>query len=416
MHFFYNLLVSLVEKLLPVTGHFSEKMSLFVKGRKDVFSVLEHSISLEDKVIWVHAASLGEYEQAVPVIGELKKMLPEHKILVTFFSPSGYEVKKNSSLADVITYLPLDTARNARKFLDRTHPELALFVKYEFWPNFLQELKERKVNTLLISGSFRKDQVFFKSYGRWMWSYLMTFDHFFVQNKVSQNLLEFIGFYNVSISGDTRFDRVSDQLKQNNYLDFIEEFKGQNLCLVAGSTWPEDEKILVDAINNSSKVPKIIIAPHALKSGNISSLRKRLKVKTVLYSEREDKNLADFHVFIIDTIGLLTKIYNYADVAYVGGAVGETGLHNVLEPATFGVPVITGNNISKFPEAEDLQRIGGLFTVSSSDELKEQLERLFESKELRRNSGEIAGNFVKKHSGATRVIIGYLEERYSEKS
>lgn len=384
-------------------------MKLFVEGRKRIFEHLKSSISSKDRIILIHAASLGEYEQAVPVIKELKKIYLNHRILLTFFSPSGYEIKKDSSLADVVTYLPIDSPNNAKIFLDLAHPELVLFIKYEFWPNILHELKLRNTKTLLISGSFRKDQIFFKSFGKWMQSYLKTFDHFFVQNESSQKLLASIGFKNASVSGDTRFDRVLDQLDQNNNLDFMKEFKQDDLCLVAGSTWPEDEEFIVDLVNETKNLPKIVIAPHVLKPVWINSLSQRLENKVVLYSEMEGKDLRDYRVLIVDTIGLLSRIYSYADIAYVGGAVGATGLHNVLEPATFGVPIITGSNISKFPEAEELKELKALYTVSSSVEFTQIILRLANDQHLRKAAGEISRNFVRKNSGATQVIIDYIE-------
>lgn len=390
-------------------------MKLFVEGRKRIFEHLKSSISSEDRIILIHAASLGEYEQAVPVIKELKKIYPNHRILLTFFSPSGYEIKKDSSLADVVTYLPIDSLNNAKIFLDLAHPELVLFIKYEFWPNILHELKLRNTKTLLISGSFRKDQIFFRSYGKWMRSYLKTFDHFFVQNESSQKLLASIGFKNVSVSGDTRFDRVLDQLNQNNSLDFMEKFKADKMCLVAGSTWPEDEDFIVDLVNETKNLPKIVIAPHALKPAWITSLSQRLGPEAVLYSEMEGKDLRDFRVLLVDTIGLLSRIYSYAHIAYVGGAVGATGLHNVLEPATFGVPIITGRNISKFPEAKELKELKALYTVSSSEEFADIILRLTNDEHLRRAAGNISRNFVKKNSGATQLIIDHID-RYFAKS
>ncbi|GHA26136.1 3-deoxy-D-manno-octulosonic acid transferase [Salinimicrobium marinum] len=383
-------------------------MKLFVSGRKDVFSKLEHELSPNDKTIWFHAASLGEYEQAVPVIEIVKKQFPEKKIVITFFSPSGYEVKKNKSLGDVTVYLPIDTASNVKRFLDRVNPEWALFIKYEFWPNYLQELKKRKIRTLLVSGGFREDQVFFKTYGSWMRSYLQTFEHFFVQNEKSVHLLCSIGFSNVTLSGDTRFDRVSHQIEQDNHLDFIEEFQNGKLCVVAGSTWPEDEGLLIDFINNASEEVKFVIAPHTLKPGKIQRLQHLLKKKSVLFSEKEKKNLATFQVFIIDIIGLLTKIYSYADIAYVGGAAGNTGLHNILEPATFGLPIIIGGNFEKFPEAIQLQKLAGLFAVANKEELATILQKLIDDKDFRGKTGMISGHFINSHTGATRIISEYL--------
>lgn len=409
----YNILVNTAEKILPVSSFFSEKMKLFVEGRKGVFKTLEESLTGKEKTIWIHAASLGEYEQAVPVIEKLREIYPAHKIIVTFFSPSGYEVKKNSSLADVVTYLPLDTPKNASKFLDLIHPEWALFIKYEFWPNYLAELKKRKIKSLLISGNFREDQLFFKPYGKWMLSYLKTFQHFFVQNRSSKELLRSAGFSNVSISGDTRFDRVARQIEQNNELGFIKEFKAGKLCVVAGSTWPEDEELMLDHINKSSENKKFIIAPHALKPAKIKELQNKLIPETVLFSEKEGKDLSKYRVFIIDTIGLLSKIYSYADIAYVGGAAGDTGLHNILEPATFGVPVIIGKNFSRFPEAVKLQQLSGLFSVRNREEFAAVLSKLEQDEQFRNKTGMITEHFINSNTGATKIIADYLRESHA---
>lgn len=411
MHFLYNLLVNSAEKVLPLSGVFSEKMKLFSQGRKQVFSSLKEHISITDRTIWFHAASLGEYEQAVPVIEGVKQRYPEHKIVVTFFSPSGYEVKKKTPLADVVTYLPLDTPGNARRFLELVHPEVALFIKYEFWPNFLRELERKDIPTLLVSGAFRKEQVFFQIYGGWMRAYLNTFDHFFLQNEPSAELLRSIGFHNLTVSGDTRFDRVAAQIGQQNTLDFMEEFKGATLCVVAGSTWSEDDALLIDYINSAPEHVKFTIAPHALKPEKIKQLQEQLRVKTVLFSEKEDKSLAEHKVMIIDTIGLLTRIYSYADVAYVGGAAGNTGLHNILEPATFGVPVIIGKNYSKFPEAIKLRKLAGLFSVADKEEMKATLDRLLKDHSFRKRTGMISGHFINSNTGATRVILSYLTQK-----
>lgn len=385
-------------------------MKLFVEGRKQVFEILQQNISAENRTIWFHAASLGEYEQALPVILKVKQLFPKHKIVLSFFSPSGYEVKKKSAVADVVVYLPLDTSKNARKFLELVHPDWALFIKYEFWPNFLQELKERNIKTLLISGAFRKDQAFFKPYGKWMRRYLQAFEYFFLQNESSKKLLSSLGYQNAAVSGDTRFDRVSEQLEQDNKLEFVEEFKGSKLCIVAGSSWPEDEALLAAYINQSDKDIKFIIAPHTLKPARITALKEQLERKTVLFSEKEGKELSNYQVFIVDTIGLLGRIYSYADIALVGGAVGTTGLHNILEPATFGMPVITGTNIDRFPEAIALRSQKGLFTVSSFGELKTQLDRLILDDSLRRKTGKVSADFIKDNTGATKMIINYLRQ------
>lgn len=412
MRFLYNIVLWIVQLFLPLTGLFSDKMKLFVQGRKRVFKVLQDNISPTDAVIWIHAASLGEYEQAVPIIQELRRDLPDHKILMTFFSPSGYEVKKHSDLVDVVTYLPLDTPGNVRRFLDLCHPEMSLFIKYEFWPNLLAALQDRGIFTLLVSGAFRPDQIFFKSYGKWMQQYLNTFNHFFLQNKSSQILLHSIGFNNTSISGDTRFDRVARQLQMNNALPFIEDFISGETTVVIGSSWPEDEDLLIPFINKDKTNTKYIIAPHTIQPGRIAEIVNALEVPAVRYSQKAEKDLWLHKVFIVDTIGLLSKIYSYADIAYVGGAAGSTGLHNILEPATFAVPVIIGKNYDRFPEAIDLQKKGGLFSVTSNEELKQILSRLLSSPAYREEIGAITGNFIQENTGATRVILEYIQENF----
>lgn len=410
MQVLYNISVELVDFLIPATRFLSEQMKLFVNGRKKTFPTLEAKLKEQDRSIWFHMASLGEFEQGVPIIEVVKKHYPDHKIVVSFFSPSGFEIKKNTPLADAVVYLPLDTRKNVTRFLDLVHPEIAIFIKYEFWPNYLKELKSRKIRTLLVSGAFRKDQVFFKPYGGWMRKSLQSFEHFFLQNASSKELLDSIGIKNVTLSGDTRFDRVSHQIEQDNTLDFAREFKNGKLCIVAGSTWPEDEALLEDFINRSNEDVKFILAPHQIKTDPIKGFKERLHKKTLLYSERQNKIMADYDVLIIDTIGLLTKIYSYADIAYVGGAAGTTGLHNILEPATFGVPVVIGENFDKFPEAKQLQQLSGLFAVKDKEELHEIFTKLITDAGFREKTGRIASHFINSNTGATRIFSGYLEK------
>ncbi len=389
---------------------FSKKLGHFVDGRKESFSKLEASIKPGDSTLWIHCASLGEYEQGVPIIQELKKVHPNHKIVLTFFSPSGYEVKKNTPLADVVVYLPFDTRRNAKKFISVVHPSLAIFVKYEIWPNYLFELKDRKIPALLVSGVFRKKQIFFKPHGGFMRKALRTMNHLFVQNQTSEALLKAWNFDNVTHSGDTRFDRVSHQIEMDNSLDFMEDFVGNSLCVVCGSTWPEDEAILLEAINASPENVKFVMAPHKIEPAKIVSFRSQLKGKSILFSEKEQGDLSTQKVFIIDTIGYLTKIYSYADVAYVGGAAGTTGLHNILEPATFGIPIVIGQNFEKFPEANKLQQLAGLFSASNAEECRTILEKLISNKNFRNKTGMIAGHFVNSNTGATQIIMEYIKK------
>lgn len=407
MRFLYSTLTAVFELVLPVSGMFSGKMKQFIDGRKTVFQTLDSQLSESDKTIWFHCASLGEYEQGLPVMEAVKKKYPQHKLVVTFFSPSGYENKKNSSIGDVTVYLPLDTKKNVKRFLNLIKPEIAVFVKYEFWPNYLLELKKRTIPAFLISALFRKKQVFFKSHGFWMRTVLKTFSHIFVQDEKSKQLLETISINQVTVSGDTRYDRVSKQIEEDNTIDCIEKFKGDSLCVVAGSTWAEDEAVLIDYIN-SSKNTKFIIAPHNLKTAEIDNFFKQINRKVVRFSEMEGKNLAEYDVFILDTIGLLKKAYSYADLAYVGGAMGSTGLHNILEAATFGVPIVIGKNFENFPEAKALQSRAGLFSVSDKIELKVIFDKLLHDKNFREKTGIINGHFVQNRTGATHIILNFL--------
>ncbi len=386
---------------------FHPKIKLFVNGRKETFSILKNTFHKNDKVIWVHVASLGEFEQGLPVIEKFKKEYPTFKTLVTFFSPSGYEVKKNTPVADCTVYLPMDTKENAKHFIDVVNPSLAIFVKYEIWPNHLKILKNKQIPTLLISAIFRKEQVYFKWYGQIMRKALNTFSFFFVQDQKSVELLNGLGHENVTISGDTRFDRVSEILERDNHLSFMQEFKeGQN-CLVAGSSWPDDEEILVDYINTSQNNIKYVLAPHNIKGDHIKSLKKSLLKKTLLYSQIEGKELSHFDVLIIDTIGLLTKIYSYADIAYVGGGF-STGLHNTLEPAVFGIPVIIGPNFDGFNEAEAMVHKKGIKVVGNKNEFKTVLNEFLDNQEHLRATGLLNSNFVNKNKGASIQIIDYI--------
>jgi 3-deoxy-D-manno-octulosonic-acid transferase len=412
MFFIYDLLVHTVGFLLKLIAPANKKLGLFVNGRRNVFSVLKSKIPQDSKTFWFHAASLGEYEQGLPVMEAMKQHFPDHKIVLTFFSPSGYEIRKNNPIADVTVYLPLDTAGNARKFLQIVNPEKALFIKYEYWPNYLRELRKRKTDTYLVSGIMRENQVFFKWYGGFHRKALDTFTHFFVQNQKSKDLLAKLGKHNVTVSGDTRFDRVATILEKDNSLDFIEEFKGNTLTIVIGSSWPKDENLLVPYINASAGV-KFIIAPHNIKAEQISELKKSIIKNTVLFSEKEGKNLTDYDVFLIDTIGILTKIYSYADIAYVGGGFGNPGVHNILEPATFGVPVVIGPNFSHFAEAAALVETGGCLSISNQTKLNETFDLLIQNQDERLEKGHICSTFVQMNRHATDTILKHLtDERY----
>lgn len=409
MRFIYTIGIYIVNFLLKIIALFNPKLKLGVEGRSKTFQILKDSIQKDDQTIWFHCASLGEYEQGLPVFEELRKTYPNHKIVLTFFSPSGYEIRKNTKVADVVVYLPLDTKANAKRFLELVHPQLTIFVKYDIWPNYLMELKKLQSQAILISALFRGSQSYFKFYGDMMRQALSTFEHIFVQDEASKNLLKTIDLNTVTIAGDTRFDRVSKQLEHDNTLPFIETFKQDQLCVVIGSSWPEDEKLLVPFINeNRYKNLKYIIAPHNIKTQQIERLVAALKPKTVLFSEMEGKTLSDYSIFIIDTIGLLSKIYSYANIAYVGGAMGTTGLHNILEPAVFGIPIIIGKNHEKFPEAKQMIDNGGIISISNADELEVTLSSLIENDSNRLQLGELNRQFISNHKGAVVQIMDYL--------
>ena len=410
MFFLYNQIVFIAGFLLKIVALFSPKMALFVKGRKDVFKTLEAKIQANDKSIWFHAASLGEYEQGLPVIEKIKEKFPSHKIIVTFFSPSGYEVRKNNTVANCTVYLPLDTQKNAKQFIELTNPELVFFIKYEYWPNYLNELKKRNIKTYLISGILRENQAFFKWYGGFYRKSLDAFDFFFVQNESSKQLLQSLGHQNVLVSGDTRFDRVSTILEKDNTLNFIAEFKDNKITVVVGSSWPKDEEIIAQYINQySNENVKFIIAPHNIKAEQIANLKTLITKPTVLFSEKENQSLSDQQVFIIDTIGILTKIYSYADIAYVGGGFGNPGIHNILEPATFGIPIVIGPNYSHFAEATALVKLEGCVSIANNKDLLETFDDLIYKPDIRFQKGAICRQFVQQNKGATAIILNHLQ-------
>jgi 3-deoxy-D-manno-octulosonic-acid transferase len=408
MNQIYNIIVLLASQCLKIFALFSPKLKLFVSGRKSVFSTLESEIQTNDKTIWFHAASLGEYEQGLPVMEAVKLYYPNHKIVLTFFSPSGFEVRKNNSIADVTVYLPLDTLSNAKQFVQLVHPEKVFFIKYEYWPNYLNELKKQEIKTYLISGIFREKQAFFKWYGEFYRNALKTFDYFFVQNDSSKTLLQSIGFNNVKVSGDTRFDRVVAILDRDNSLDFIEQFTNTTTTIVIGSSWPKDEELLINYINNSSDNVKFIIAPHNIKADQLVQLKGSIHKKTILFSEKEHVDVSNFGVFIIDTVGILTKIYSYADIAYVGGGFGNPGVHNILEPATFGIPVVIGPNYSHFSEATALVNLGGCMSIQNQTQLNEAFDLLLQNEDERLEKGHICSTFVQMNKGATQTVMSHI--------
>jgi len=403
MKIFYSIGISVYGAFIFLVSLFNEKARLLRKGQQSAFALLKEKVDPNANYVWFHAASLGEFEQGRPVMEQLKKEQPETKILLTFFSPSGYEIRKNYAGADIVSYLPLDTPINASRFVKLVNPSKAVFIKYEFWPNYLLALQVAKVPVYSISAIFRSEQIFFKAYGNWYKNLLATFKHIFVQDKVSLELLEEHNIKNASVCGDTRFDRVYDLYTQAKQLPLIEEFvKGSEKVIVAGSTWPKDEELLVRYLKLHPEV-KLILVPHEVHYAHISEISKLLDGKFVRYSEATAENVKTSNCLVVDVIGILSSIYRYANVAYIGGGFG-VGIHNTLEAAVYGIPVVFGPNYQKFREAKELIAVGGAFSISNYVILEAQLDRLFIDKE----SGKIAGEYVKENTGATQMIINLL--------
>lgn len=407
MPFLYNLLVQLTWYALHLVALFSPKIKLFVEGRKQTLAILQKKLDPQKNTIWIHVASLGEFEQGLPVMERLKKEYVDHQLVVTFFSPSGYEVRKNTPIADAVAYLPMDTKGKVDAFLDLVRPKIAVFVKYEIWPNYMQALERRNVPTVLISAIFNPNQVYFKPYGGFMRKALGRFVHIFVQDEASQKLLASLDLHNTSVSGDTRFDRVAEILERDNTMPIVAQFKQDQLCLVAGSTWPEDELLLAAHINTSTQGTKYILAPHKIQQEQLVKLQGQLSKKSALLSQVSMEDAIDYEVLLVDSIGQLTKIYSYADLAYVGGGFA-TGLHNTLEPAVFGIPVVIGPKYHGFKEAEELVALGGALSVASVAEGTAILERLENDPEFRAQCGNINRTYTQENKGASIQIVDYL--------
>ncbi len=398
---------------MPFFASVNKSLAKFYDGRRDLFKKLEvKSRSLKNPV-WIHAASLGEYEQAVPIIDYLNKK--QQDVVVSFFSPSGFDIKKDDKKLAAVTYLPIDTSQNMKEFVEILNPKLALIIKYEVWPNMLQALQNKNIPKILVSATFSKHQLYFKWYGSLFLKALQKFDAVFVQNEDSFRLAQELQLKGIHISGDTRYDRVFNQLEQDNFIKGVSEFIGDQPCLICGSTWPEDENFIINYINQTHQQLKVIIAPHKVNTAHIEAIENSLKVDYIKWSDGiHTTNLNQAQVVIIDCIGLLTKLYSYANIAYVGGAVGTTGLHNILEPSTFGVPVLFGENHQKFPEAKALLNAGGALEVKHQTDFNSNLDDLISNREKRLEIGEKSAQFVKKQTGATTLICNYIEEQLKQ--
>ena len=400
MRFLYNIGIYLYQLAIFIASFFNTKAKKLRIGQAEAFTVLKQKIDPNARYVWFHAASLGEFEQGRPVIEQLKKEKPDTKILLTFFSPSGYEIRKNYALADIVSYLPLDTASAAKKFVEMLNPSKAIFIKYEFWPNYLQALKAAGIPVYSISAIFRPGQIFFRWYGQWYKKLLQGIDHIFVQDKASLDLLKTHGVDKVSIAGDTRFDRVADLAAQAKTIPLVEAFvKDTEKVIVAGSSWPKDEELLVRYLKLHPDV-KMILVPHEIHAAHIMGISKLLNGNFVAYTEATEQNVQTANCLVVDTIGLLSSIYRYGHVAYIGGGFG-VGIHNTLEAAVWNVPVVFGPMYEKFREARDLIAIGGAFSIPDSETLEEKLDALLKDKK----AGVIAGEYVKQNTGATKLIL-----------
>ena len=391
---------------IRIAALFNEKARQWVHGRKGIFAELERQFSGKTNPVWVHCASLGEYEQAKPLIEKIKQEQPETKVLTTFFSPSGYTQAIKKPLADYNFYLPLDLPHNARKFMDIVQPQLAIFVKYEFWYNFMQQLHQKSIPFYYISAIFRENQHFFKPYGRWFAKQLKQASHFFVQTEKSKQLLENIDIHQVTVCGDTRFDRVIAIAAQVQPIDFMESFRNGKKVIVAGSSWGPDEQLLAQLLQNFPEY-KLVVAPHEI-SRTPEVKQTFAAYKTALYSSKEESNLADAQVFIIDTIGILNRLYQYSSVSYIGGAF-KTGLHNILEAAVYGKPLFFGPHYDHFNEAVQLVALKGAFSVNTADEMKEIMTKFDTYPDYYTQTCQICQDYVAQNSGAVEIIYKQIE-------
>jgi 3-deoxy-D-manno-octulosonic-acid transferase len=409
----YNIFLFFYPLAARVLSTTNSKAKLWTEGRKDIFKQL--SIAFEQnksQVIWTHCASLGEFEQGRPVLEQLKRQYPNAKILITFFSPSGYEVQKNYNGADWVFYLPADGKKNAKRFLNIVKPSIAIFIKYEFWFYYLDALKQREIQAILVSGNFRPNQIFFKWYGSFYRNMLQLFSHLFIQNEESKFLLTTIDITeNVTVSGDTRFDRVIEIAEQFSSIEAIEKFIQHNKVVVAGSTWTEDDEEINHYANTHQDI-KFIIAPHIIEEDRMKECLKLYK-KSILFSQwqqQTDNSNNQYNVLIIDNVGMLSRLYKYGTICFVGGAFDGDGVHNVLEAAVFGNPVFYGPIYKKYKEAADLIKLGGAISVENALELEQQFEALLHDESLCSSIGTKAAAYVYANKGATKFITNYIQE------
>ena len=407
MKWLYNLGILGYYLLLKIVSIRNEKARKWIEGRKDIFKRLQETITPGERILWFHASSLGEFEQGRPVIESIRKLKPEYKILLTFFSPSGYELRKDYKFADYIFYLPLDTKRNAARFIDIVRPEKVFFIKYEFWYNFLTQLKEEGIPTYIFSALFRPSQIFFKPWGKWYLKAIATYEHIFVQNQESFDILHKFGFINVSLSGDTRLDRVGEIADAAPRLDKLEIFCGSQKAIIAGSTWKEDEDLFIPYLNKSQSGQKFVIAPHEVTPQSLERVCSALEKPYAFYSTASPEELINAEVLIVDGYGYLVSVYRYGMLAYVGGGF-TSGIHSTLEPAAFGLPVIFGPDYQKFQEAHDMLSLGAATCINNYEELEMQIDGYRSNPEKLLYDSAIARGYVNKNRGASKEIVKYL--------
>ena len=408
MHFIYNISINIIILVLQPLRIFSKKVNVFFKDRASSLKLIEKKIQPNDKTIWFHVASLGEFEQIKPIIKELKTENNKLKILISFFSPSGFKASLNYSLAERV-YLPLDTKGNVKNFINKINPNVAVFVKNDIWTNYLIELKKKEIPIYSISSKFHKSQFYFKIYGKWFLNKLKQIDYFFVQDNNSKELLNLNNIDNVSVTGDTRIDRVKEIARENKKFDSIQRFINNDICFIAGSSWDIDNAIFLNSILETSNL-KTIIAPHNIVESEIKTLEEKTQSLSVRYSRIDQDLDHSKKIIIIDSVGSLKHLYKFTDIAYIGGAMGNSGLHNILEAAVFGIPIIIGKNYKGFSEAEDLVKLGGAISVNSEIEFKEIFNNLIANKTIREKLGKINKEYVYSNSGGSEKIIKALKK------
>ena len=403
----YNLGIYIYQLGVKLAALFSDKPAKMVKGHREAFDMLKSKIVRKARYIWFHAASLGEFEQGRPLIERIRKEYPQYKILQTFFSPSGYEVRKNYDGADIVCYLPMDTPGNAKKFIELVNPCMVFFVKYEFWQNYLNTLYKKGIPVYSVSSIFRPNQIFFRWYGKSYQQVLKTFAHLFVQNEESKKLLASIGVTNTTVVGDTRFDRVLDICAAAKQLPLVQKFKGDALTFVAGSSWGPDEDIFIKYFNAHPEM-KLIIAPHVVNDSHLKEIMSKLNRPCIRYTQATEENVQQADCLIIDCYGLLSSIYRYGEISYIGGGFG-VGIHNVLEAAVYGIPVIFGPNNKKFREAQHLLANKGGFEINGYEDFEALMDKFLTDEAYLQASGQAAGDYVKNNSGAMEKIMACVK-------